>query len=92
MVSAIENSGPSQGLGNNAIHPTENVEAYDLYLRGREIMRNQHGSKEIENALRLYDDALNKDSHFALAYTGIADASLEMYDKKKEFFWSNQAL
>jgi tetratricopeptide (TPR) repeat protein len=55
-------------------------------------MRNQHGSKEIENALRLYGDALNKDSHFALAYTGIADASLEMYDKNKEFFWSNKAV
>ena len=85
MISAIENSGPSEGTDSNAIHPTENVEAYDLYLRGREIMRNQHGPKEIENALRLYDDALRKDSRFALAYTGIADASLDMYDQKKGF-------
>jgi serine/threonine protein kinase/tetratricopeptide (TPR) repeat protein/TolB-like protein len=92
VVSAIENSGPSEGIGSIAPHPTENVKAYDLYLRGREIMRNQHGPKEIENALRLYDDALTKDARFALAYTGIADASLEMYDQKKEFFWSNKAL
>jgi tetratricopeptide (TPR) repeat protein len=92
MISAIENSGPSEGTDSNAIHPTENVEAYDLYLRGREIMRNQHGPQEIENALRLYDDALRKDSRFALAYTGIADASLDMYDLKKGFFWANKAL
>jgi tetratricopeptide (TPR) repeat protein len=91
MVSAIENSRPSEGIGSNAPHPTENVEAYDLYLRGREIMRNQHGPREIENALRVYGDALKKDSRFALAYTGIADASLEMYDKKKGLFLADKA-
>jgi adenylate cyclase len=68
------------------------MEAYDLYLRGREIMRNQQSPKEIETALHPYDDALKKDSRFALAYTGIADASLGMYDQKKESFWANKAL
>lgn len=92
IVLAIENSPPSEGPSGNLAHPTENVEAYDLYLRGREIMHNQHGPNKIEEALRLYDDALMKDSHFALAYTGIADASLDMYDQKKVPFWANKAL
>jgi len=68
------------------------VEAYDLYLRGREIMRNNQNTKETETALRLYEGALKKDSHFALAYTGIADASLTMYGNKKEAFWADKAL
>jgi tetratricopeptide (TPR) repeat protein/TolB-like protein len=91
MVTAIEHGTPSEGVGSTP-HPTENVEAYDLYLRGREIMRNQQSTKEIETALRLYNDALKKDSRFALAYTGIADASLRMYHDKKEPFWANKAL
>jgi eukaryotic-like serine/threonine-protein kinase len=92
VVSAIENSQPPEGTGSNAPHPTENVEAYDLYLRGREIMRNAQDSKENETALHLYEEALKKDSRFALAYTGIADASLAIYRYKDEPFWANKAL
>jgi tetratricopeptide (TPR) repeat protein/predicted Ser/Thr protein kinase len=78
--------------GSNARRSTENLEAYDLYLRGREIMRNQQNPKETENALHLYEEAVKKDSFFALAYTGIADASVAMYNSKKESFWANKAL
>jgi serine/threonine protein kinase/tetratricopeptide (TPR) repeat protein len=92
VVTAIQNGVASETSGASALHPTESVEAYDLYLRGREIMRNQQSSKEIEGALRLYEDALKQDSRFALAYTGVADASLSMYYKKKEPFWANKAL
>jgi eukaryotic-like serine/threonine-protein kinase len=92
IVTAIENGTPSERIGSSTPHPTENVEAYDLYLRGREIMRNQQSPKEIETALRLYHDALKKDSRFALAYTGLADASLGMYDQDREPFWANKAL
>jgi len=92
VVTAIQNGVTSETSGASAPHPTESVEAYDLYLRGREIMRNQQSSKEIEGALRLYEDALKQDSRFALAYTGVADASLSMYYKKKEPFWANKAL
>jgi hypothetical protein len=76
----------------NGTSAAENMEAYDLYLRGREMLRNEKSSKEIETALHLYEDALKKDPRFALAYTGIGDASLEMYEKKKEPFWVNKAL
>jgi serine/threonine protein kinase/tetratricopeptide (TPR) repeat protein/TolB-like protein len=92
IVAAIENGMPPERTSKVSPHPTENVEAYDLYLRGREVMRNEQSPKEIENALRLYDDALKKDSRFALAYTGITDASLGMYDQKREPFWANKAL
>jgi len=92
VVSAIQNGAITERRGGYTLHPTESVEAYDLYLRGREIMRNQQSPKEIEGALRLYEDALKQDPRFALAYTGVADASLSMYYKKKESFWVNKAL
>jgi serine/threonine-protein kinase len=68
------------------------VQAYDSYLRGRELIRNQQSTKEIEAALHFYEDALKKDSRFALAYAGITDASLAMYGQKKESFWVDKAL
>ena len=75
-----------------AAHPTENVAAYDLYLRGRTALRNQQDPKNIQAAITLFDDAIKKDPGFALAYTGMADASLFMYREKKDRFWSEKAL
>ncbi len=75
-----------------AAHPTENVAAYDLYLRGRTALRNQQDPKNVQAAMTLFDDAIKKDPSFALAYTGMADASLFMYREKKDRFWSEKAL
>jgi tetratricopeptide (TPR) repeat protein/TolB-like protein/predicted Ser/Thr protein kinase len=71
--------------------PTDNVAAYDLYLRGRNSLRG-HDSKSIQAALDYFDQALKADSRFALAYTGIADASLRMNRIKKDNFWTQKAL
>jgi eukaryotic-like serine/threonine-protein kinase len=73
-------------------HPTENFEAYDLYLKGRSAMRGQQDVKNIQGAITYYEDALKKDPNFALAYAGVADASLVMYHEKKDSFWSQKAL
>ena len=73
-------------------HPTENAEAYDLYLKGREDMRQEQDAKKVQAALGLYQKALAKDSGFALAYAGVADASLSMYRHTKDSFWSDKAL
>jgi len=73
-------------------HPTENIEAYDLYLKGRSAIRGQQDVKNIQSAIGFYESALKKDPNFALAYAGVADASLIMYHEKKDSFWSQKAL
>jgi serine/threonine protein kinase/tetratricopeptide (TPR) repeat protein len=83
---------PSNGETAAAAHPTENVEAYDLYLRGRNALRNSQEKKNIQAAIEFFDQALKKDSSFALAYAGLADASLVMYHESKDSFWSQKAL
>jgi eukaryotic-like serine/threonine-protein kinase len=50
---------------------TTNLEAYKLYLRGRHAW-NQVGPG-IDQALDLFEQALELDPHFALAHAGIAD-------------------
>src|SRR5208283_4043206 len=73
-------------------HPTDNVDAYDAYLRGRNAMRGQMNPKNLEAAIEYFNVALRKDPNFALAYTGLADASLRMYEEDKDSFWTDKAL
>jgi tetratricopeptide (TPR) repeat protein/TolB-like protein/predicted Ser/Thr protein kinase len=72
-------------------HPTENLKAYDLYLQGRNTLRNSHNQDTIRQAVALFEQAIGKDSNFALAYTGLADSSLRMYGETKEGVWAQKA-
>ena len=49
--------------------PTENLQAYDYFLRGRNYTRRQNR----EFALQMFEHALRLDSNFALAHVGIAN-------------------
>ncbi|HYL38309.1 MAG TPA: tetratricopeptide repeat protein [Bryobacteraceae bacterium] len=52
---------------------TQNVEAHDLYLRGRYFW-NKRGAHEIQKSIEYFGGAIEKDPRYALAYTGLADA------------------
>lgn len=73
-------------------HPTENITAYDMYLRGRDLLHGNRTPEETQTAVRYFQSALNNDKNFALAYTGIADASLRMYKDTKDSMWAEKAL
>jgi TolB-like protein/tetratricopeptide (TPR) repeat protein len=51
---------------------TENTEAYEHYLRGRYYW-NRRNKASIQKAMVSFQEALNKDSLYALAYAGLAD-------------------
>ena len=53
--------------------PTQNVEAYQLYLRGKYHWGKLRKPNELALALELYKKAIRKDPNFALAYVGLAD-------------------
>ena len=75
-----------------AAHPTENIEAYNLYLKGRNSLGGSPDQKTIQSAMNFFEGALQKDPNFALAYAGLADANLAMYDQKKDRYWSEKAV
>jgi len=52
---------------------TENTEAYNLYLRGRWFW-NKWTADDIKRAMSYFREAISKDSTYALAYAGLADA------------------
>ena len=72
-------------------HPTENVKAYDLYLQGRNALRNGRGQDADRQAVGLFEQAIEKDPRFALAYTGLADSSIRMYGETKDSVWAQKA-
>jgi tetratricopeptide (TPR) repeat protein/TolB-like protein/tRNA A-37 threonylcarbamoyl transferase component Bud32 len=91
LVSALEPelSGPELARGT---HPTENLEAYELYLKGRNALRGEENIKNTQVAVDFFRAALNKDPSFAMAYAGLADASLAMYHSTRESLWVQKAL
>src|SRR5215831_374775 len=51
---------------------THNTEAYQLYLKGR-FFWSKITPDNIQKAIALYQEAIEKDSNYALAYAGLAD-------------------
>jgi non-specific serine/threonine protein kinase len=56
-----------------AVKPTENLQAYDLYLRGKRYARRQT-RQDLEFALQMFENAVAIDPSFALAYAASANA------------------
>jgi adenylate cyclase len=52
--------------------PTENMEAYNNFLRGRELFR-EGGEPLLWQALKLYEKAVELDPSFARAHVGVAE-------------------
>jgi tetratricopeptide (TPR) repeat protein/TolB-like protein len=92
LISALDLKMSPEETARGSMHPTENIEAYDLYLRGRNAMRGQLDVRNVETAIGYFEGAVKKDPGFALAYTGLADASLRMYREKKDGIWAQKAL
>jgi len=55
--------------------PTENPEAYELYLRGR-FFWNKRTSADMKTALGYFEQAASVDPNYAVAYAGMADCYL----------------
>jgi len=92
VVEALALKPSNEETARAASHPTENIEAYDFYLKGRDALRKQQDLKNVQSAITLFEQAIQKDRAFPLAYAGIADASLIMYRETKNSFWSAKAL
>jgi DNA-binding winged helix-turn-helix (wHTH) protein/tetratricopeptide (TPR) repeat protein len=53
--------------------PTENIEAYNIYLRGRYFW-NKYNKEWVLKAIEAFKQAIAIDANYALAYCGMADA------------------
>ena len=60
-------------------HGTADLQAYDLYLRGRYAW-NKRTPEGLRESIGYFEDAIKRDSTYALAYSGMADAYISMFD------------
>jgi len=74
-----------------AIKPTENLQAYDLYLRGKRYARRQT-RQDLEFALQMFENAVSIDPSFALAYAACANACAMFYcNYSRDQVWVERA-
>lgn len=59
--------------------PTDDLRAYDFYMRGRELLYLK-GRRNTENAIEMFESAVEIDPGFALSYAGLAEAYSAMYE------------
>ncbi len=72
--------------------PTENLQAYDLYLRGRNYAR-RVGRQDLQFALQMYENAVALDPNFSLAHAGLGKVCAEYYyhfERKQQ--WIDRAV
>src|SRR5271170_6211282 len=71
--------------------PTENPQAYDLYLRGKRYARRQT-RQDVEFALQMFENAVVLDPSFALAYSACANACAMYYSIfSRDQIWIDRA-
>jgi tetratricopeptide (TPR) repeat protein len=92
LVAALGLRLNSQEMAVGASRPTEDLEAYELYLKGRNALRGQLSKANTEKAMGFFNDAIGQDPQFALAFAGLADAQRRMYDQTKDGQWAQKAL
>ncbi|MEO8215512.1 MAG: protein kinase [Acidobacteriota bacterium] len=72
--------------------PTENVQAYDIYLRAKSYER-RRTRQDLEFALQVYENAIALDPNFALAHAGIANVcTLYYFDYGRSEKWMQRAM
>ncbi|HKZ52007.1 MAG TPA: protein kinase, partial [Candidatus Acidoferrales bacterium] len=69
--------------------PTENLQAYDFFLRGRNYTRRQNR----DFALQMFEHALQLDPDFALAHAGIANVcGMQFYLQHNDSRWIEKGI
>src|SRR6266480_33090 len=74
--------------------PTQNQEAYDLYLRARALVYefgviSTVGQTNMVKAVTLLESAIARDSKFTLAYCLLSEAQLDLYTSE---YWNKERL
>jgi eukaryotic-like serine/threonine-protein kinase len=91
LVTEIGVSLSNEEMATASGRATADAAAYDLYLRAQNSVRNKRDVESLKQALELFQRAADKDPSFALAYAGIADNSLRLYNLTKDEVWASRA-
>jgi eukaryotic-like serine/threonine-protein kinase len=72
-------------------HGTLQPAAYDFYLQGRGYLQDFDKPEKIDNAIVVFNHALERDPNYARAYAGLGEAYWHKYLLSKNSQWVDQA-
>lgn len=78
-----------QSLG---AHGTSEPAAFDYYLQGRGYLQDFGKLENVDSAISVFQQALQKDPGFALAIAGLGEAYWRKYDLQHDTQWAGRAL
>ena len=61
--------------------PTQSNDAYELYLLGRQLINRRSRDSDLWQAIDYFQQAIEKDSAFALAYSGVAETYYQIVNR-----------
>lgn len=72
--------------------PTTNIDAFEFYSRGRAFLERRDVKENIDYAIQMFEEALNLDKSFALAYAGLGEAYWQKYQITHDSAWVDAAI
>jgi serine/threonine-protein kinase len=92
VLNTLDIKQSTEELANSKVRPTVDIKAYEFYMKGRNLWRDSHNSRDLQNAIGFFNQAIKLDPQFALAYAGLADADRRMWDQTNDGAWTQKAL
>ncbi|HSF23268.1 MAG TPA: tetratricopeptide repeat protein, partial [Blastocatellia bacterium] len=71
---------------------TTNIDAFELYSKGRAFIERRDVRENIDFAIQMFEEALKLDSNFALAHAGLGEAYWRKYQATREPGWVDRAV
>lgn len=71
---------PRDEVAKLQFRPTDDIHAYDFYVRAKALLKDAYNWGQLEEAEQLFLKALRRDSKFALAQAGLCQTYIEQYD------------
>ena len=92
ILAALKLKLTEPGSGRSGGAPTQNLDAYDAYLRAMHLARSQEDGEQ-EQAIGLFEKSIALDPRFALAHAGLAKAFREkLFDRDPRKEWEEKAI
>ncbi|HUM06277.1 MAG TPA: tetratricopeptide repeat protein [Terriglobales bacterium] len=82
----------AQELAQFGARGTQQPAAYDFYLQGRGYIEDFHKPANLQNAITVFQHALERDPNFPLAYAGLGEAYWRQFELTHESHWVQMSL
>ncbi|HEX5734195.1 MAG TPA: tetratricopeptide repeat protein [Blastocatellia bacterium] len=71
---------------------TKNMDAFELYSKGRAFLERRDVKENIDSAIQVFEEALRLDPDFALAQAGLGEAYWRKYLATRDAVWVERAI